>query len=672
MSSNTKCKPCQSESESEKHSRKSHKKHSKKSDSCSSDDDKKYKKKHSKKHDSEESECSDRKERRRPHRKSESEDSECSDRKERRRPHRRHHRKSESSDSESSDSECSDKKEKRRHKKCDEGKEEKCYSESSAEEFSKKDEKKWDNKCSSTSSSSSSSESDSEMKERKCHFNDLYNYYKYRMITDEELMVQGSKAYMYATNTLTETLPQEQAATLENIFANYNIDNLYTSSPFYVRKNGVYLVEFVINTDQAAQFCIFVNSEAQEISRCGTNSGSGQLLIKALLRLKENDAVIIRNDMSAIPTVTSTNYTGGLQVGNPSTLSIVYLAPYDFPVVKMDDCLDESEERLFCKLYNKLLSDPDLMLNGFSTHASIYSDVVQTVLPEESFVFNNSLNVHNVMVDPSNNLVIMEDGVYQVDFLVNTVLAGQVSLFVNGMPMENTTVGVNKGMSQISCWSLVELHKNDVLTLVNHTSANGNIQTYSMAGGPHNIFGVLLQLFKVAPLNKILPCYHNVNKYYTELYCKFKNYLLKKDNLLLTGSSDYINVVSSTKQLIANQQPFDWSIVNVQSNILHVNGSYSCTINKTGIYNVLYDIIANEPSQMSLFVNGVRDIHTTTGKNSGSSRNTMNQHIELNKGDVIEVRNDDSYVSNITPSINAGGLLPGNNRMFILFLLSNL
>jgi hypothetical protein len=186
------------------------------------------------------------------------------------------------------------------------------------------------------------------------------------------------------------------------------------------------------------------------------------------------------------------------------------------------------------------------------------------------------------------------------------------------------------------------------------------------------MFGVLLQISKVAPLVKILPCYNNVNKYYTELYCKFKNYLLKKDNLLLTGSSDYIDIISSTKQVIANQQSFDWSISSIQSNIIHSNGSYSCVINKTGIYNILYDIITNEPSQMSVFVNGVRDIHTTTGKNSGSSRNTMNQHIELKKGDVVEVKNDDSYVGNITPSINAGGLLPGNNRMFILFLLSNL
>jgi hypothetical protein len=100
-------------------------------------------------------------------------------------------------------------------------------------------------------------------------------------------MVNGSDAYLNATDNIAAIIPQQHAIDLQNVFVNFNVDAAYHGAPFFVRKSGIYNLYYVITTDEAVQMCVFVNGVAYELSRVGNNSGGGQLVLKTLLKLKE-------------------------------------------------------------------------------------------------------------------------------------------------------------------------------------------------------------------------------------------------------------------------------------------------------------------------------------------------------------------------------------------------
>jgi hypothetical protein len=329
---------------------------------------------------------------------------------------------------------------------------------------------------------------------------------------------------------------------------------------------------------------------------------------------------------------------------------------------------------LYNKLENKLLADPDLMLKGFDVHASIYSNTAQTIPLESDFIWDLSLNVNKVSWTPlqPERVTIMEDGVYKVYFLADVVRASQVTICVNNVPVDYTTQGVNRGSSQLSIWTLLELKKDDYITVRNHSSANGAISVFENAGGTKNSSVVQLQLFKLSSLYKTIdmpsPC--ALKKYNEKCYLKFRNYLLKQDDLLLCGSPCFASSVSDTLQVIPLNTNIDWSIINIQKDVMHRQGFSTFKVTKNGVYNMISDIITNEPHQLTMYVNGVADDTTTSGRNSGSSRSIMKQFIKLKAGDVITIRNDQSFVGDITPSLNAGGSLVGKNRTFSLYYLA--
>jgi hypothetical protein len=522
--------------------------------------------------------------------------------------------------------------------------------------------------------SDSDSESDSETEcERKCKFDDLYQYYKFKLLTDETLMVRGSDAYVYATDTVAAIIPQEQSVDLQNVFTNFNVDAAYHGSPFHVRRAGVYNLYYTITTDESAQMCVFVNGVAQVSSRCGNNSGGGQLLCKTLLRLNKDDAIVIRNDHSTTLSLTSGLSVGGTQLGNPSTFTLFKIASYDEPMV-VKDCLSKKRCMLYNKLEQKLVADCDLMMKGFDVHASLYTNIAQNVPLESDFVWDLSLNVNKMWFTSSqpDRVTIMEDGIYKIYFLADVVRACQVAVCVNGVPVESTTQGVNKGSSQLTIWALLELKKDDYVTVRNHSSANGSISVFENAGGPKNSCVAQLQLFKISTLYKNItvpsPC--ALKKYNEKCYLRFRNFLLKEECLQLYGSPNYTFNVSDTLQVIPLNADIDWSIIDLQKKVMHRQGFSTFTILKSGVYNLVSDIITNEPHQLTMHTNGVADDTTVTGRNSGSARSIMKQFLKFKAGDTFTIKNDQSYAGNITTSTNSGGHSVGVNRKLVLYYLA--
>ena len=175
---------------------------------------------------------------------------------------------------------------------------------------------------------------------------------------------------------------------------------------------------------------------------------------------------------------------------------------------------------------DKLVHDPELMLQGFNTHGSFYTTQAYTVMTESDFIFDKALNVNNMNWNPltPTQITINEEGIYKLLFLTNIDKATQVTIFVNNIPLNYTTQGINKGSTQLTIWTILNLQKNDVVTVKNHTSNTESINTVANAGGKYSSLSAILQIFKICSNVKSPAVHCYTHKYYMNCYNKFRNY----------------------------------------------------------------------------------------------------------------------------------------------------
>jgi hypothetical protein len=304
-----------------------------------------------------------------------------------------------------------------------------------------------------------------------------------------------------------------------------------------------------------------------------------------------------------------------------------------------------------------MLSDPDLMLQGFNIHGSFFNTNQQDILTESDAVFNQSVNVNGVGWDLSNptQINILEDGVYKLFANITTNTAAQFAIAVNGVAVDTTIQGTNKGAGQLTIRTLLELRNGDIVTVKNHTSANSKIVASSNAGGALPSMSLLFTVFKIAPLNKIYlpPC--ELNSYHSKCFEQFKCFILSNKCLQLRGSESYFSTCSSHHQHLNVGESFDLSTNNIINNVFHLQGTPELIIKKNGIYDIFADVLTNEPAQITMFINGVPDLTTTCGRDSGGNRCIMRQFVKLYKGDIISIRNYQSHSIALTTAINTGG-----------------
>ncbi len=321
----------------------------------------------------------------------------------------------------------------------------------------------------------------------------------------------------------------------------------------------------------------------------------------------------------------------------------------------------------------KMLLDTDLMLKGFNIHGSFFNKLTQTVATEGNVVFNELNNVNGLTWDALNpdQVVVSEDGIYKIFFICTTGTQAQVAITINGTPLAYTIQGTNKGAGQLSTRTLVELKKGDIITIKNHTSANGSIILTEHAGGSAQSLSALLTVFKIAPINKAvtnpIEC---INKHHERCYLKFREYLLHKECLQIAGSSAYFATTSDTRQTLTVGQSMFWMNNVLMNNVNHIQGVREFTIKEDGVYDLFADVSFNEPSQLTLFVNGSPDLNTVSGRDSGAARLLVRQFITLHKGDVITINSYTPSAVSLNTMVNAGGNLLGQNAVFMAFKLS--
>jgi hypothetical protein len=486
-------------------------------------------------------------------------------------------------------------------------------------------------------------------------------------------MAGGSDAYIYANSNTGNTIALNTSVKADQVQIKHNIDYPSLNAPYIVRESGIYILFFVINSDQAVQFAIFVNGISQDLTRYGNNSGAGQLVLRAMLPLKEDDVVILRNSESSTSLVTSNLFVGGLQSGNDSTFLIMKVAPLYAPKCLDwdDECLSKKKRYLFKKILEKMLCDKELMLKGFNVHGSFFNKVTQVVDTEANVVFNQYNNVNGLTWNAPNpdQIVVSEEGVYKIFFVCTTGTQAQLAISINGVPLAYTIQGTNKGAGQLSVRTLVELKKGDIITIKNHTSANGSIVLTDHAGGSADAMSALLTVFKIAPLKcHIDHC--KLNRYHNKCYLQFREYLLHKKYLQIAGSPAYFAVTNDTRETLTANQPIVWINNVLRENVCHKQGVPSFVIEEDGVYDLFADIAFNEPSQLALFINGIPDLTTIAGRDSGASRLLLRQFITLCKGDVITVNSYTPSAVALNTMVNAGGQLLGQNAVFMAFRLS--
>lgn len=512
-----------------------------------------------------------------------------------------------------------------------------------------------------------------------CDYSGIYQNFKRHLLLDESLMAAGCNNFVNTYSQAAETIPLAYTVPLEGTLAQRNIDHFYTNSPFYVRNDGVYILFFVASDNQSSQYTVFVNGEHQDLTTIGTNSGAGQLISRHMLILKKDDAIVVRNYLSESGAITQSEKIGGSNYSSDTAFLLIKIAPHPNAIKMRDceerECISKKEKMLFKRLLGDMSYDKDLMLKGFNTHGVFYSKGEQIINLEQPVLFDLSQNVNNIQyVDGSGGAIkILEDGCYKIFFSATTASACQFAFFVNGVPVDATCTGTNKGAGLVSIRAILPLNKNDLLTVRNHTSPS-HIHITGNAGGLDLTPGVstIVTLFKLAPLvQPPLPVYDNGAHCKMPSYKAFRQYLLGKKKLQIDGAQAYTSATASTRQELNINDSIYFSTNQLENyRIEHIQGSTTFTILRDGIYDVFGDVITYQPAELTIFVNNTPEVSTTFGRDSGGNRTLIRQILKLKVGDVLTVRNYESALGKVITTTNAGGMYIGQNAMFMLFRLS--
>ena len=533
----------------------------------------------------------------------------------------------------------------------------------------------------SESSSSSESESECEWEEHN-----TYEYLKYKLLEDKQLMLAGSDAYTNAWSNTPRILLANEHPIYDETTITYNVDHPNPNAPFFVREDGVYVLFFVIDTAEASQYTIFVNAEPRWTTTSGNNAGAGQAIIRPLIALKKNDNVTVRNFRSSNGALSIQGTVGGLNPSLDVGFTIYKIAPLDAPCYDKDLLckLSHKKRECFREWEKKLLCDPTLLLEGFNVHGVFLNKEAQSVATEAPLVFNQYNNVYGLC--PIKNSMPMtgatgatfsqikfeHDGVYKIFFIATSDTAAQFAFFVNGAALNYTIIGTNKGAGQLTIRAVIPMKRGDIFTVVNHISGNSEVTLSQDAGGRIKGASALLNIIRISPLKKPDDCKYEEKHYekYCELYREFKQFLLENKHTQLDGSDAFISVSSTTPQTMSVGQALTWNTKLVERNVCFTPGKDEFVIEKSGDYDVFADIITDRPAQYTIFVNNQPVLSTTSGRDSGANRTLLRQIVSLKKGDVLSVRNYESLLGNVTTATVTGGFYPSSTATFLMYKLN--
>lgn len=133
-----------------------------------------------------------------------------------------------------------------------------------------------------------------------------------------------------------------------------------------------------------------------------------------------------------------------------------------------------------------------------SAFGYVYNNTAEVVAIEAPIAFDLNGPLLGVTHAPGDaGVAVTSAGIYAVHFSVSGVEPGQFALFVNGAPVAETVYGSGAGTQQDTGFAILTLSANDVLTLVNHSSASA-VSLQTLAGGTQMNVNASLLIEKLA------------------------------------------------------------------------------------------------------------------------------------------------------------------------------
>lgn len=139
-----------------------------------------------------------------------------------------------------------------------------------------------------------------------------------------------------------------------------------------------------------------------------------------------------------------------------------------------------------------------------------------------------------------------------------------------------------------------------------------------------------------------------------KLYKKMKKMMMCDPELMVTGAETYADIYNTATQSIAMggtvTMEFNDSLVHFE----HVPNTGDVIVKKNGVYLVLLSLNINDPTQWTIYVNGIPHVPSTAGTNGGAVVFNTYHIMALACGDIVTVRNYSSPKAT-TLTVNAGG-----------------
>ena len=135
---------------------------------------------------------------------------------------------------------------------------------------------------------------------------------------------------------------------------------------------------------------------------------------------------------------------------------------------------------------------------GLSAFGYIFNNSAETVAIEAPIAFDLNGPLLGIVHAPGDaGVTITASGIYAIHFSVTNVEPAQFTLFVNGAPVASTVYGSGAGTQQDNGFAILTLQANDILTLVNHSSAAA-VTLQTLAGGTQTNVNASLLIERLA------------------------------------------------------------------------------------------------------------------------------------------------------------------------------
>ena len=116
-------------------------------------------------------------------------------------------------------------------------------------------------------------------------------------------------------------------------------------------------------------------------------------------------------------------------------------------------------------------------LNYNNSYGTFYNKTNQIININASFIFLNHNIIKNIHHNiNTQNIKILEDGIYLTNIFINLTQVGQVALFINDKLYETTEANINT--NNIIIHEIIMLKKFDIITLRNHNNHDELCCTY--------------------------------------------------------------------------------------------------------------------------------------------------------------------------------------------------